>query len=67
MECDLLYGHDDGNGFLSLDESTFKKWSPDPSDGLMRLFKFAMISKPNSPFGFLPNYRFWIQPHTDHP
>jgi len=60
MECDLLYGHDDGYGFNSVDESTLKKWSPDPSDGLMRLFKFAMISKPNSPFGFLPNYRFWM-------
>ena len=25
-----------------------------------RLFYFSMIAKPNSPNGFLPNYRFWM-------
>ena len=28
-----------------------------PDDMNMRMFKFTMIDKPNSPLGFLPNYR----------
>ena len=60
MECDLLYGHDDGHGFFGIDEATLREWSPDPGIGMMRMFKFAVIAKPNSPFGFLPNYRFWM-------
>ena len=40
-----------------MDGDALKKWRPE--DALMRLFKFSSIDKPNSPNGFLPNYRFW--------
>merc|ERR1719510_2719177 len=39
------------------DGPTLKQWRPE--DGTLRLFKFSSIDKPNSPNGFLPNYRFW--------
>ena len=58
LECDLLYGHQDGNGLLDLDETKLKQWRPE--DFTTRLFKFRLISKPNSPNGYLPNYRFWL-------
>ena len=58
LECDLIYGHQDGHGLLNLNESTLKQWKPE--DFTQRLFKFRLISKPNSPNGFLPNYRFWL-------
>ena len=58
LECDLIYGHQDGHGVLNLNENTLKQWKPEDFD--QRLFKFGSISKPNSPNGFLPNYRFWF-------
>ena len=60
MECDLLYGHHDGHGFNNIDEATLREWKPDAGTGMMRMYKFAEIAKPNSPFGFLPKYRFWM-------
>ena len=60
MECDLLYGHDDGHGLNNLDEAKLREWKQDAETGFMRMFKFAEIAKPNSPFGFLPKYRFWM-------
>ena len=57
LECDLVYGHHDGHGLLDIDKRTLLQWKPE--DYLARLFKFGLISKPNSPNGFLPNYRFW--------
>ena len=57
VECDLIYGHHDGDGLFLVDGPTLKQWNPE--DGPMRLFKFSSIDKPNSPNGFLPNYRFW--------
>ena len=62
-ECDLIYGHHDGDGLLSLNEETLKQWKPEHRG--LRIFKFSSIDKPNSPNGFLPNYRFWsIDPKT---
>ena len=58
LECDLIYGHEDGHGIFNLDRATLEKWKPE--DWPMRLFKFSLIDQPNSPFGFLPNYRFWL-------
>ena len=26
----------------------------------LRLFKFGEVTKPNSPFGYLPKFRFWM-------
>ena len=58
LECDLMYGHHDGCGFGHVDKQALEEWKP--QDWSFRLFKFGLISKPNSPFGFLPNYRFWM-------
>ena len=58
LECDLLYGHDDGYGIVGLNKTTFEQWKPE--NWSSRIFKFSMIDKPNSPYGFLPNYRFWM-------
>ena len=57
LECDILYTHADGEGFLMTDKQQFRELRPD--DFYMRLFKFRLLSKPNSPNGFLPPYRFW--------
>ena len=58
LECDVCYGHHDGIGLLDLDADQLMKWKPE--DTMMRNFKFTMIDKPNSKYGFLPNYRFWM-------
>ena len=57
LECDILYTHADGEGFLMIDKQRFRELHP--SDFFWRLFKFRLLSKPNSPNGFLPPYRFW--------
>ena len=57
LECDILYTHADGEGFLMIDKQRFRELLP--SDFFWRLFKFRLLSKPNSPNGFLPPYRFW--------
>ena len=56
LECDLIYGHHDGEGICHLSKEDFRKFKQE--DWVYRLFMFASISKPNSPSGFLPNYRF---------
>ena len=58
LECDVCYGHHDGHGIMDLDTETLKKWRPE--DTMMRIFKFHMVDRPNSPNGFLPNYRYWM-------
>jgi len=67
LECDLMYGHHDGHGLFDMDGDTLTEWKREAEvDGRnmdmfgLRLFKFAEITKPNSPFGFLPKYRFWM-------
>ena len=57
LECDILYGHHDGHGLLDLDEAALRQWRTE--DFMTRLFKMRLLTKPNSPNGFLPNYRFW--------
>jgi len=57
LECDIIYTHADGEGFLMWDRELFRKL--DPKDFMGRIFKFRLLSKPNSPNGFLPPYRFW--------
>ena len=52
-----MYGHHDGHGLLDLDEAALKQWRTE--DFMTRLFKMRLLTKPNSPNGFLPNYRFW--------
>jgi len=56
LECDLIYGHHDGEGMVHMSKEDFRKFKPE--DWGLRLFQLGLISKPNSPFGFLPNYRF---------
>ena len=55
LECDIVYGHFDGEGFGDVDIEAFRKMKEE--DWAARLFKFAMVDKPNSPNGFLPTYR----------
>ena len=57
LECDIIYTHADGEGFLMCDKELFRKL--EPSEAFLRLFKFRLLSKPNSPNGYLPPYRFW--------
>ena len=57
LECDILYTHADGEGALMMDKQQFRELRP--NDFFWRLFKFRLLSKPNSPNGFLPPYRFW--------
>jgi len=56
FECDLIYGHHDGIGIFTVPKDEFLEFKPEHWG--IRLFKFALVSKPNSPFGFLPEYRF---------
>ena len=57
MECDILYTHDDGDGFLMLDQEEFRQFHP--KDTIWRIFKYRLMAKPNCPHGFLPPYRYW--------
>jgi len=57
LEADLIYTHADGEGALMFDKAEFR--AADPKDVFGRIFKFRLLSKPNSPNGFLPPYRFW--------
>lgn len=57
-EADLLYSHQDGAGFLTVSRERFRELRPE--DSSLRLFKFGLLSKPTSPNGFLPPYRFWM-------
>ena len=75
LECDLVYTHHDAEGFLHMDREEFRKLEPEQWNE--RLFKFCLLAKPNSPHGFLPNYRYqmmdldslgamsFVQPATD--
>ena len=56
IECDLVYGHHDGEGMFSFSKETFREFKPENWGD--RLFKFAFISEPNSPHGFLATYRY---------
>ena len=52
----MIYGHHDGEGMFSLSKETFREFKPENWGD--RLFKFAFLSKPNSPHGFLASYRY---------
>merc|ERR1719268_97548 len=57
LECDLLYGHADREGFTDVKRERFRQMRPE--DWFPRLFKFALIDcSPDG--GCLPAYRFWL-------
>ena len=56
LECDLVYGYHDGEGMLHMSKENFREFKPE--DWGFRIFKFASMSKPNSPHGFLASYRY---------
>jgi len=58
LECDLIYGHHDGEGIFEMDKETFRQFKPEHWNE--RLFKFAYCSKPNSPNGVVGNYRYMM-------
>ena len=59
VEADLLYGHhtECPCDFCKA-KGIFKGYDTDPEYFWCRLFNLRLQSKPNSPFGFLPPYRF---------
>ena len=59
VECDLLYGHHDNcKCNFCKGQGIFEGTKSDPEYFLLRLFGWRMMRKPNSPFGYLPPYRF---------
>jgi len=58
LECDIIYSTSDG-GFLGMPKEEFDAGGK-VENGDTRLFRLAMASKPTSPNGYLPIYRFWM-------
>ena len=59
VEVDLLYGHhEESTCDFCLSKGIFEKHGTDPAYFLERLFTLRLLKKPNSPFGYLPGYRF---------
>ena len=59
VEVDLLYGlHDTCACDYSKAEGIFKGCDNDPRHFIGRLFQWRLVNKPNSPYGYLPPYRF---------
>jgi hypothetical protein len=56
LECDVCYGHHDGDGITYINAELLKKWRP--QDTMMRNFKFNIVDKPYH--GYLPIHRFWL-------
>jgi hypothetical protein len=65
MECDIVYGTSDG-GFMDLNGDLKKELGPNGSIDHYetRLFRLATATKPSSPNGYLPIYRFWMMDAT---
>lgn len=56
LECDLVYGHHDGFGFMQISGNRFKELQPE--DFGLRLFRLAFMNRPNTPHGSLATYRY---------
>jgi len=56
LECDLVYGHHDGFGFMQISGHRFKELRPE--DFGLRLFRLAFMNRPNAPHGSLATYRY---------
>ena len=54
LACDLVYGRSDG-GFLSISKEEFQEFKDEHLS--LRLFKYLICNKPNSPNGYLATYR----------
>ena len=59
ITVDLFYGHhsDCSSDFIQ-SKGIFKGHDTDPAYFGARLFDLRLVKKPNSPFGYLPGYRF---------
>lgn len=62
LECDIIYGTSDG-GFLNSTKEELDAGGSATADE--RLFKMALATKPTSPNGYLPIYRFWMMDPTN--
>ena len=59
MEVDLLYGHHDNCKCDYCEgKGIFEGMKSNSESFFWRLFEWRLIRKPNSPFGYLPAYRF---------
>jgi len=56
LECDLVYGHHDGEGFNTITKERFRELRPE--DWGMRLFRLALMCRPNTPHGHNATYRY---------
>ena len=54
LACDLVYGRSDG-GFLGISKEEFDEFKDEHLS--LRLFKYLICNKPNSPNGYLATYR----------
>jgi len=60
LECDIIYSLSNG-GFLDMSaENLICEEEADVANAGKRLFRLALATKPTSPNGALPPYRFWI-------
>merc|ERR1719167_75686 len=57
----FVYGRSDG-GFLSISKEEFQEFKDEHLS--LRLFKYLICNKPNSPNGYLATYRFMMMDHT---
>ena len=61
LACDLVYGRSDG-GFLGISKEEFDEFKDEHLS--LRLFKYLICNKPNSPNGYLATYRFQTKQKT---
>ena len=59
IECDLMYGHNDEcQCDFCNEQGMFENIKSDERHFFVRLVHWRLMTKPNSPNGFLPTYRF---------
>jgi len=61
LTCDLVYNRHDG-GIFGIDCDEFNEFKEEHAT--VRVYKYLMCNKPNSPNGVLAKYRFWAMDHT---
>ena len=61
LACDLVYNRSDG-GIFGISKEEFDEFKDEHLS--LRLFKFLICNKPNSPNGYLATYRYLEHKHT---
>ena len=63
LACDLVYNRSDG-GFMGIPKEEFDEFKDEHIS--LRLFKFLICNKPNSPNGYLATYRYILRKSSFH-